>query len=343
MRVGQAVSLRAHLVLVTLFLVGLSLSGCHEETPWRGIIKIAIVAPYSGPLTADGASLLAGAWLATDDVNAAGGINGYRLDLIAADERLPSTPRDVAEDPAVVSIVGYRLSDAQTAEAVYRQAGLTWLATEPVDAAAGVYPLVATPSVVDRAVDRFLSSATPAEAGPPIDAGKACQVAGTRDSGGVARVGTLDVVCGGDPNVVEFALGRLSSGTTLLCVAAWCDAPEVARWAGGRAFDVVVPAAVPSGSSRWKTVAARLGSAGQVAEAAALGYDGVQLSAAAMRRAEPRDGLTRGAVSRAMVSTSYAGILGQYGPRGLISPVVEVRQREGGQSAPVLFRMEDGS
>lgn len=126
-------------------LLCLLLSACHAETPWRGIIKVAIVAPYSGPLATEGQSMLAGARLAEGEINTAGGVDGYRILLVAPDEGLPSTPASIVEDPAIEAVVGHLLSDGQKAGETYRKAGLVWLATEPVEPADGVYPMVGTP------------------------------------------------------------------------------------------------------------------------------------------------------------------------------------------------------
>jgi branched-chain amino acid transport system substrate-binding protein len=100
---------------------------------WRGIIKVGVVASYSGAAPTDGLSLLAGARLAADDLNRAGGVGGYRLEIVAPDEANPSSPRDLAVDPDVIGVVGHLGPDGRAASDVYREAGLAWLAAEPVD------------------------------------------------------------------------------------------------------------------------------------------------------------------------------------------------------------------
>jgi DNA-binding SARP family transcriptional activator/ABC-type branched-subunit amino acid transport system substrate-binding protein len=73
--------------------------------------KVAVVMPFSGYLTGYGEPIRDAVQLAVDEINAAGGVEGSTLVLVAHDE--PSTPkqaagvaREFADDPSVVAMIG---------------------------------------------------------------------------------------------------------------------------------------------------------------------------------------------------------------------------------------------
>jgi len=327
------------LIWILLGLLVLVLSACRVRPTWDGIIKIAIVAPYSGPATADGLSMLAGARLAANEVNEAGGIGGRRIVLIAPDERTSSTPRDVLSDPDVVAVVGHVLPDGERAGALYREAGLIWLATEPIAAGQDVYPMVAAPATVYQALDRLLrfdgETSTSRVAGI-VDACRRAAEAG----GGVVDRSDMRLICGGEPNTAEEVLTRASATERILCVAAWCDGPELVEWAGNTRFDFIRSDASSGDARAWARFVGRLGPSARVTTEAALGYDGVRLVAEAARRATERGVLTREAVAQEMHETDFSGVLGAYGPHGRRVPVVVARHSAGVYPGTTIFRLE---
>jgi branched-chain amino acid transport system substrate-binding protein len=54
---------------------------------WAKVTKIGILAPLTGGAAADGEEIVRGAQLAVEEINKAGGVNGYTLKLIKGDVR----------------------------------------------------------------------------------------------------------------------------------------------------------------------------------------------------------------------------------------------------------------
>jgi hypothetical protein len=330
---------KMRLIWILLGLLALVLSACRGRSTWDGIIKIAIVAPYSGPATADGLSMLAGARLAANEVNDAGGVGGRRIVLIAPDERTSSTSRDVMSDPDVVAVVGHVLPDGERAEALYREAGLIWLATEPLAAAQDVYPMVAAPATVYQALDRLLrfdGEISTSRVAGIVDACRRAAEAG----GGVVDSSDMRLICGGKPDTAEEVLTDASAKERILCVAEWCDGPELVEWAGSKRFDYLRPVASSGDTRAWAHFVERLGPSARVPTWAALGYDGVRLVVEAARRAARRGVPTRDAVAQEMHETNFPGVLGAYGPHGPSVPVVVARGSTGVYPATTIFRLE---
>lgn len=88
------------LVLFTVFLLFSTLlfSSAAEEK----VVKIGLLAPITGLMAADGLESERGAQLAIKEINAAGGINGYKLKLLTADVK-DKTPDKVLS--AVFSLI----------------------------------------------------------------------------------------------------------------------------------------------------------------------------------------------------------------------------------------------
>ncbi len=83
------VSKRRVCVLLVLALVfvtgGIMLGGCKSTDVASKVVKIAVPAPLSGFQAADGEEMVRGAKLAAEEINAAGGVAGYTLEIVAFD------------------------------------------------------------------------------------------------------------------------------------------------------------------------------------------------------------------------------------------------------------------
>jgi hypothetical protein len=315
----------------------LVLSGCAPLVgpEWRGIIKVGVVAPYSGPATTNGLSLLAGAREAADELNRAGGVAGYRVEVVAPDELNPETPADLVADPDVVSVVGHLAGGWEKAASVYQRAGVTWLTAEPIDAGPGRLAMTASPGTVDSLVANYLSSSgqLPGSPGAVSD----CRQAEARD-GAVILVGAVVLACGLPSARLAATLETLPERTEVVCPAG-CDDPTMARLARNVVLDAIAPVAPPkTDRAAWDHLAQALRDRTPVTAYAAIGYDGVRLVAAAAERAAPAGWPDRSEVAAELARTNQVGVLGAYGPRGprrvtaelwqgdrLVASAVEVR------------------
>ena len=121
--------LGAGLVLLAV----LSLSACLPR-PLPRVLKIGLGAPFEGRYRAIGYDAVYAARLAVREINERGRIPGYRLALVAYDDRGdPSMARANAEalvtDPAVIAVIGhYRQRTTEAAGAVYGEAGMPTIA-----------------------------------------------------------------------------------------------------------------------------------------------------------------------------------------------------------------------
>jgi len=112
-----------------------SLSACASVDP---VIKIGLVGPFEGANRAIGYDVIYSARLAVREINAAGGIDGYRLSLVALDDSgdvalARETAVSLTLDPAVVAVVGHWISDTtEAALPVYADAGLPFIAAGEV-------------------------------------------------------------------------------------------------------------------------------------------------------------------------------------------------------------------
>lgn len=99
-------------VTLSLFLfvaLSLFLSACASTQP---VIKIGLVAPFEGRFRAIGYEAIYAARLAIREINARGGVNGYRVELVALDDRGESeraidAARQLMIDPQVVVVIGH--------------------------------------------------------------------------------------------------------------------------------------------------------------------------------------------------------------------------------------------
>lgn len=86
----------------------------------EGTIKIAVPSPYTGSAAGYGENVKAGVIMKIDEINAAGGVNGKKLEAVYLDEQCE--PREaatvstsIANDPDIVGIVGHLCSSAHLA------------------------------------------------------------------------------------------------------------------------------------------------------------------------------------------------------------------------------------
>ncbi len=86
----------------------------------EGTIKIAVPSPYTGSAAGYGENVKAGVVMKIDEINAAGGVNGKKLEAVYLDEQCE--PREaatvstsIANDPDIVGIVGHLCSSAHLA------------------------------------------------------------------------------------------------------------------------------------------------------------------------------------------------------------------------------------
>lgn len=120
-----------NLSLYTLLL----LIGCYSTAP---VIKIGLVAPFEGAQRAVGYDVIYSARLAVREVNAQGGIGGYRVALVAFDDMSdPQLARETAAalaiDPDVVAVLGHWSAETSAAAAaVYAEAGVPFLAIDAI-------------------------------------------------------------------------------------------------------------------------------------------------------------------------------------------------------------------
>jgi hypothetical protein len=122
------------------------LCACSPAPAWRGLVKVGLVLPFHGPR--------AGAAMATHvavrqrliDANLAGGLAGYRLELVSLDDEgdpaiAAQRVRELAVDPLVVAVLAPARS--RLAEPL-AETGLRWQpADDPAAAADAVDALLA--------------------------------------------------------------------------------------------------------------------------------------------------------------------------------------------------------
>ncbi len=117
--------------LITVYCLLITiLAGCASVQP---VVKIGLVAPFEGAERAVGYDAIYAARLAVREINEAGGINGYRVALVAlddgGDEQLAAeTAVSLTIDPAVVAVIGHGLvATTAVAQPIYTAAGLPFL------------------------------------------------------------------------------------------------------------------------------------------------------------------------------------------------------------------------
>ena len=112
-----------------LFCIVLAL-GLLTGVAWAENIKIPVASPFTGQLASFGEGVKNGALLMAEEVNAAGGINGQKIEIALEDElcdpkEAATVATKVANDPSVSIVIGHLCSSATLAALpVYRDAKL---------------------------------------------------------------------------------------------------------------------------------------------------------------------------------------------------------------------------
>jgi len=110
------------------------LIACSAST--QPVVKIGLVAPFEGRYRPIGYEAIYAARLAIREINARGGINGQRVELVALDDRgepdkAIEAARQLVLDPQVVAVIGHLRPDSTDAALkVYCEAGLLVIAIE---------------------------------------------------------------------------------------------------------------------------------------------------------------------------------------------------------------------
>ncbi len=147
------------------------------------VLKIGLVAPFEGRYRDVGYDAVYAARLAVREINAAGGIDGWHLELVAYDDRAEAglaaqAARNLAVDADVAVVLGhFRPETSTAAAAIYRQAGvpLIIIGEGGENDADGVWHLVPTPQSWGQALLRAGDALSPVTrsvwgAGPLADA-----------------------------------------------------------------------------------------------------------------------------------------------------------------------------
>ena len=139
-------------------------TGCKKKAPppKPTAIKIAVVGPFTGPLSADAYSILEGVKLAVDEVNAKGGINNMRVEIVTGDDmadptRAVKVADSLASDRNVLAIIGhYNSSCTIAASYVYNRHGVVAISpasTSPRITEAGKYIFRVCPSDAQQGME----------------------------------------------------------------------------------------------------------------------------------------------------------------------------------------------
>jgi ABC-type branched-subunit amino acid transport system substrate-binding protein len=100
--------------------LSLLLAACTFPGSTQPVIKIGLVAPFEGRYRAIGYEAIYAARLAIREINAQGGLNGYRIELVALDDRGESdqaigAARKLTIDPQVIAVIGHYRPDSTDA------------------------------------------------------------------------------------------------------------------------------------------------------------------------------------------------------------------------------------
>jgi len=156
-RCGRPGSCPAH-VLALLLSIALLLTGCRFPGSTPPLIKIGLVAPFEGQLRARGYEVLYAVKLAVRQWNEAGGVGGYKVELVALDDsgdpsKATQQVRELAVDRDVLGVVGHFTEETTLVAAPeYAVQGLALVA-----AGVGAEGITATGSVIRLGLpDRLL-------------------------------------------------------------------------------------------------------------------------------------------------------------------------------------------
>ncbi|MBI2848959.1 MAG: branched-chain amino acid ABC transporter substrate-binding protein [Chloroflexi bacterium] len=152
--------------LLTLILVLFSFPSCLSSGTSR-VVKIGLVAPFSGRDASLGYGMLIATRLAIREWNEAGGVRGYPIELVAHDDgndgdRGRRQAQKMAIDPDVVAVLGHPSNASALAAAdEYRRAGLAMISLGATvggmtaSGSPGVFRFNAADELLAREVARF--------------------------------------------------------------------------------------------------------------------------------------------------------------------------------------------
>ena len=106
------------------------------------VIKVGVAVPLTGASAEDGNAIKNGVNLAVKEINAKGGINNKKVELVVADDKgdpseAATVANKLAQDKSVLAIVGHFNSSCTLAAApIYNQAGV--VSVSPGSSAAAV-------------------------------------------------------------------------------------------------------------------------------------------------------------------------------------------------------------
>ena len=117
-----------------IFLSGLALGlGLMGTAVQAESVKIGINVPLTGFAAADGKSALTGAELAVEQANAAGGVNGQKVELVVYDdqaspkEAVPIAQKLIEKDKVVIGISGSYSGSTRAAAGIFQEAGVPYI------------------------------------------------------------------------------------------------------------------------------------------------------------------------------------------------------------------------
>ncbi len=126
--------------LGVLFILGWLLGGCAGLGSTRPVVKIGLVAPFEGLHRQLGYDVLYAVKLAVRERNAAGGVSGYIVELVALDDsndpaQSPLQTRKMIVDADVMGVIGHFSNQAALAAVdEYHRAGLALITPVAADA-----------------------------------------------------------------------------------------------------------------------------------------------------------------------------------------------------------------
>jgi ABC-type branched-subunit amino acid transport system substrate-binding protein len=126
--VGADLSAVDLMIIFFLLFFAFLMTACNSVAP---VIKIGLVAPFEGENRAIGYDAIYAARLAVREINAAGGIGGHRVALVALDDSgdtdlAQENARSLGADPGVVAVIGHWLPETTAVTLpIYQQANLT--------------------------------------------------------------------------------------------------------------------------------------------------------------------------------------------------------------------------
>ena len=131
----SALGTRALLGFATLILLGVA-----AATPAQADIKIGFQVPLTGPAATDGKTAQIAGEMAIEDINAAGGVLGQKLQLVTYDDQAKSDQaiftanKLIGEDGVKLVVNGSYSASGRAAAPVFQKAGVVMIA------AYGVHP-----------------------------------------------------------------------------------------------------------------------------------------------------------------------------------------------------------